>query len=182
VVLAVAALCGLFGLLLFFCGSSRLQRGSLARATTPRLGLSAMKPVAAAVVRTAQIPVINDKTEVIRLSGDEAPTAVSMSQQGKIAAALLKAGVPSPASWRSEPVAGVDVAASGTRNPPALQTAELKLTGNADSEPPAALKRDSGRAARPNASTKSSGGWMLWTGIALVVLSVYLIAAHFGWL
>jgi hypothetical protein len=108
-----------------------------------------------------------------------------MSQQGKIAAALLKAGIPSPASWANDAGTTVDVAASHTKTPPVLQTSKLKVTQSSPTS-------DTSRTNEPNRNepprkasskrTPKSSAWMLWTGVALVVFSVYLVAAHFGWL
>jgi hypothetical protein len=186
IVLALAGLCGISGVILFFRGLSLLQRSSKAKPATPKLESSAMKPAATVAARTMQIQGTNVRTEVIRLTSDEAP-AVSMSQQAKIAAALLKAGIPSPASWNTEPGASVDTATSGAKNPRALQTAKLTVTGNRNPQPSDARKDDSrkpdsSKPGTPSRSKRNSGAWMLWTGIALVVLCVYLVAAHFGWL
>ena len=109
-----------------------------------------------------------------------------MSQQGKIAAALLKAGIPSPASWNTDSSATVDVAASTTKTPPALQTSNVKVTQSPPIPPVTSHKyeptRDDPKKPIPPKHIPKNYAWMLWTGVALFVLSVYLLAAHFGWL
>lgn len=177
--LIVAAFCGVLGMVLFFRGFSLLHR-SVPTPTTPRLATSQKKPVAAVTDRTSQVAATPLRTEVIHLS-DEAPTAVSMSQQGKIAAALLKAGIPSPASWNTESSTSVEIASSGTKNPSVLQTTKLKVTQSGHDKPVQPMNSDP-KSAAPAKRSKRGPSWMLWTGIGLVIFSVYVIAAHFGWL
>jgi len=180
-VLILAALCGVLGLVLFLRGFSRLRHHTATTSITPKLESSAFKPAAAAASRISQLPATNIKPEVIRLTSDEAPVTVSMSQQGKIAAALLKAGVPSPASWNTDQGGTVDLAASSTKNPPTLPTSKLKITQSPTIPPVTSPSNAPKKPAPPKRTTKNST-WMLWTGVALFVLSVYLLAAHFGWL
>jgi hypothetical protein len=176
----VAVFCGALGIFLFFRGFSLLQR-SASKPATLRLAPYQKRPAAAVAARVSPSPATTLRTEVIRLSSDEAPTAVSMSQQGKIAAALLKAGIPSPSSWNTEPDTSVNVASSGTKNPPALQTTKLKVT-HSGNDAPAEPSGGDPKHAVPLKRSNMNPSWMLWTGIALVVLSVYVIAAHFRWL
>ena len=184
--LILATFCGVLGLVLFLRGFSRLRHHATTTSITPRLESSALKPAAAAAARISQMSMTSVKPEVIRLTIDEAPAAVSMSQQGKIAAALLKAGVPSPASWNTDQGGTVDVAASSTKTPPTLQTSKLKVAQSPTIPPVTPPRNDPNSNAPkkpvpPKRTTKNSA-WMLWTGVALFVLSVYLLAAHFGWL
>jgi hypothetical protein len=179
-VLILATLGGVLGLFLFFHGFSRLQHHTTTTSITPGLASSATKQAAIIASQISQRPATSIKPEVIRLTSDEAPASVSMSQQGKIAAALLKAGVPSPASWNTDAGAAVEVASSA-KNPTALPTSRLKITQSSNTpalDPP---KPDPKKPVPPRRSTKNPA-WMLWTGVALVVFSVYLLAAHFGWL
>ncbi len=180
-VLILAAFSGVLGLFLFLRGFSRLQRHTTTTSVTPKLASSATKPAATVAARISQLSVTSVKPEVIRLTSDEAPVTVSMSQQGKIAAALLKAGVPSPASWNTDQGGTGDVAASGTKNPPTLPTSKLKITQSPTIPPVTSPSNAPKKPAPPKRTTKNST-WMLWTGVALFVLSVYLLAAHFGWL
>lgn len=185
-VLILAVIAGIAGLFLFLRGFSRLQHHTTTTSVTPKLASSATASAALVATRLSQLPATSAKTEVIRLTSDEGPTTVSMSQQGKIAAALLKAGIPSPASWNTDPGTTVDVAASTTKTPPTLQTSKLKVTPSPASPTVASPKNepnknDPKRPAPPKRTPKNYA-WMLWTGVALFVLSVYLVAAHFGWL
>jgi hypothetical protein len=174
----LAALCGLVGLFLFVRGFLLLQRSGTKHAT-PRLE-SSPKPVAAVASRPAQISATSVRTEVIRLTADDAAATVTMSQQGKIAAALLKAGVPSPASWNTDPGASVEVA-SDAKSSPALQTSKLKVTQPETAPASGAMNKERRKPSSARQSKKNPA-WLLWTGIGLIVLSVYVVAAHFGWL
>ena len=180
-VLILAAFSGVLGLVLFLRGFSRLAHHTTTTSITPKLASSAIKPAAAVATRISQLSTTSVKPEVIRLTSDEAPVTVSMSQQGKIAAALLKAGIPSPATWTTDPGATEDVAASGTKNPPTLPTSKLKVTQSPTIPPVTSPKNNPKKTSPPKRTTKNSA-WMLWAGVALFVLSVYLLAAHFGWL
>jgi len=185
-VLILAAFCGLLGLFLFFRGFSRLQHRTATTSITPKLASSATKAASAVAARISHLSATSIKPEVIRLTSDEAPFTVTMSQQGKIAAALLKAGIPSPASWNTDPGATTDVAASSTKTAPTLQTSKLKVTQSSTVSAVASLKNEPNRndpkKRTPAKRTPKNVAWMLWTGVALVVFSVYLLAAHFGWL
>jgi hypothetical protein len=190
-VLILAAIAGILGLFLFFRGFFRLQHHTTTTSVTPKLASSATASAALVATRLSQLPATSAKTEVIRLTSDETPTTVSMSQQGKIAAALLKAGIPSPASWNTDPETTVDVAASTTKTPSALQTSKLKLTPSPPSPTVASPKNEPNKNAPSKSDpkkpvlpkrTQKNYAWMLWAGVTLFVLSVYLVAAHFGWL
>ena len=174
----LAALCGLLGLFLFMRGFLLLQ-GSGTKHATPRLESSPTKPLAAVASRPSQISPANVRTEVIRLTTDDGATTVTMSQQGKIAAALLKAGVPSPASWNTDSTSTVDVA-TDTKASSSLQTPKLKLTQ--PDTAPAVSGNGEPRNTHPAKQPKKSAVWMVWAGVALTLISVYVLAARFGWL
>jgi hypothetical protein len=128
--------------------------------------------------------------EVIRLSGSTGPTAaVEMSQQQKIAAALSKAGITNPAAWAAAgitdavSVTGVAAAGDGTAAAPAPEQFDL--------HPPVVLMQGAHNPAffiswRSQRDVLKSLGWksaaMIWGGPVLTLLSVYILAAHFGWL
>ena len=109
-----------------------------------------------------------------------------MSQQGKIAAALLRAGIPNPASW-SQPGEGSSVAVKVTDH-------QGKSASSPDSRPVPDLKAtkilkassdDSSLRIPPrSASTPHDpkAGLMLWGGALLALSAIYLLAAHLGWL
>jgi hypothetical protein len=174
----LAALCGLLGLFLFIRGFLLLQRSGTKHAT-PRLQSSPTKTVAAIAARPAQISAANVRTEVIRLTTDDAAATVTMSQQGKIAAALLKAGVPSPASWSTDSASTVDIA-NGAKTSPALQAPKLKVT-QPDTRP-AVSGNSEPKNTHPAKQPKKNEAWMVWTGVVLTLISVYVLAARFGWL
>jgi hypothetical protein len=173
-----AALGAIAGLFFFFHGFSRLQeqRFSAARVlTTPvRTPAAAASKSSDALKRTSH--------EVIQLSPVEMqPNASeSMTQQGKIAAALLRAGIPNPVTWADHDahneVRVVDepereqIAASKDVDVPRV----LQQKSNA---PALQLPtRDQNRAADRKTSL------MIWGGPALTLVCIYILAAHFGWL
>lgn len=119
--------------------------------------------------------------EVVRLPSEHAPTATSeMSQQQKIAAALLKAGISSPAAWSAAGVAAVSTLAAQS---------DAGSFGNGDStdfnpRPPVVLKRGENNTAfliswRSQQEVAQSLAWksalMIWGGPALTLLSLYVL-------
>jgi hypothetical protein len=115
--------------------------------------------------------------EVIRLSpaGDAILPAAAMTQQGKIAAALLKAGVPSPATWSaSTDPAAVALKMSG---PEVLDSRSLdsKVLMPASADPSLSI-----RSHQSAAPPSGNPALMLWGGAALALASIYALAAHFG--
>lgn len=140
------------------------------------------------VQRTVVVKTIHEGTsqEVIRLSSDAKPgSAAEMTQQGKIAAALTKAGITSPAAWA---VAG---AAMGTA--PGHSNGGAVATGEADFDPRPAvvLMKGSHNPAffiswRSQREVLQSLGWkstaMIWGGPAVTLTCLYYVLAHFGWL
>jgi len=125
--------------------------------------------------------------EVIRLSGDKAPSnAAEMTQQGKIAAALTKAGISSPAAWATAGVA-LDTA-------PAPTNGSATTTGIAaefEAHPPVVLMKGSHQPTfliswRSQREILSSLGWkatgMIWGGPLFALACLYYLLAHFGWL
>jgi hypothetical protein len=134
--------------------------------------------------------------EVVRLSGPtSALRTTEMSQQQKIAAALMKAGITNPAAWA---VAGVNAESD-------VQVQEKPLAGspglpvdaprpdtrNFDLHPPVVLMKGMHDPAffiswRSQRDLVASMGWksalMIWAGPALTLVSIYILFAHFGWL
>jgi len=131
-------------------------------------------------------------SEVIRLSpvnGESNGTAPD-TQQGRIAAALLKAGISSPASWSmpsDQSTAAVRVADPPTKNGNGSINAMQALDFNASK----VLKQAAGHPAlrispsEANAAN-TSFGWkpalMIWGGPVLTLACIYILVAHFGWL
>jgi hypothetical protein len=188
--LPIAATLGaLSGLYLFFRGFSLLHRKPVTPAVSPT---QKPAPITTATLTTTFSTQGRDSltrdssAEVIRLSTPvhEPSDATSMSQQGKIAAALLRAGIPNPASWShtSERArVSIKVANTTTKGPASEPSAEAKVPPvRKGSSEPAALRVDSPTAAAKSPSRKLA--WMLWGGAVLALASLYLLAAHFAWL
>ena len=128
--------------------------------------------------------------EVIRLSSDGSPAnTADMTQQGKIAAAMMKAGITSPAAWAaagiSNPTAVVASSANGGAAAPGLAAEEFDL------HPPTILTKGAHDPAfviswRSQKQIVRSLGWksaaMIWGGPAVTLVCVYILATHFGWL
>lgn len=131
--------------------------------------------------------------EVIRLAPDSGPTkAADMTQQQKIAAALLKAGISNPAAWSA---AGVPTA-SNALGAMVLTTPLSPAGGNGspsnvcssgdangfDPHPPVVLRKGTNNKTfliswRSQQEVARSLGWkctlMIWGGPALALLSLY---------
>jgi hypothetical protein len=125
------------------------------------------------------------RSEVIKLTphdGGEISSA-SMTQQGRIAAALLKAGIPSPATWSNETIhMAVRVEDPvANKQPSAVSDAEVSrvlqqgATASAFRIP--ALDQAAGRQ-----SSNRKATLMIWGGPALTLTCIYILAAHLGWL
>jgi hypothetical protein len=132
---------------------------------------------------------------LIRLSPEFAPTKASeMTQQQKVAAALLKAGISNPAAWAAAGVPAAGVARPGVQVLADPTTAAIGSDGSdADASPPApanafdphppvVLMRGPNNKTlliswRSRQEVASSLGWkcavMIWGGPALALLSVY---------
>lgn len=132
--------------------------------------------------------------EVIRLSGNSKPaTTAGMTQQGKIAAAMMKAGIANPAAWE---VAGVPYpeapisedlpqAASASNSTPTIAASDF------DAEPATVLMKGEHNPAffiswRSQREIARALGWkstlMIWGGPALTLVSAYVLAMMMGWL
>ena len=133
--------------------------------------------------------------QVIRLSGQAASvSSAAMTQQQKIAAALMKAGIANPTAW-SEPSRPTKVnGAKPPVKPPAAPAQASTLVEDSghegfDLHPPVVLMRGSNDPAffiswRSQREVVKSLGWkstlMIWGGPALTVLCAYILLAHFG--
>lgn len=125
--------------------------------------------------------------EVIRLSSDAQPmNAADMTQQGKIAAALTKAGITNPAAWEAAGLTTGTATASGNG---AVATADPSQ--EFETRPAVVLMKGSYQPAfliswRSQRDIVSSLGWkcaaMIWGGPALTLGCLYFVLAHFGWL
>jgi hypothetical protein len=166
----------------------------LSLSTSPSMNMTSMS---LELMRDLGNPRENANKEIIFLSPERGPaTAAQMTQQGKIAAALLKAGINSPAAWSA---AGIDDPASAiatasvaeensstTANPAASDSSQPF-----DLQPKVVLKKGENNSAfliswRSQQKIINSMGWKsaacIWGGPALTLTSVYLLLAHLGWL
>ncbi len=149
---------------------------------------------------TYEKAIFKASTRVIRLSPDSGPTKTSdMTQQQKIAAALMKAGISNPAAWAT---AGVTPSAAAANNGPngnssghaqsvGTQVPQQPITPSADFDPnpPVVLMKGKNNSTfliswRSQRDLARSLGWkctlMIWGGPALALLSLYalLTLAH----
>ena len=125
--------------------------------------------------------------EVVRLSGDnELSQSADMSQQQKIAAALTKAGITSPAAWAAAGVAGSAVIQADNAGP-----ATAAAPAQFDLHPPAVLMKGVHPPAffiswQSQKEVLKSLGWksaaMIWGGPLLALLSLYILMLSLGWL
>ncbi|MCU1272360.1 MAG: hypothetical protein JWN74_3654 [Acidobacteriaceae bacterium] len=145
----------------------------------------------------------NGSQQIVRLSGDSAAVpATEMTQQQKIAAALLKAGITSPLAWAAagvSPQVATQVgsysspSAVATSAPAKTGTAEKNLEANEtfDLHPTVVLMKGTHEATffiswRSQRDLVLALGLkstlMIWGGPALTLVSVYVLLAHFNWL
>jgi len=178
----VAALGAISGIFCFFHGFSLLQQrwpSSVQRslkASTSDVPTTPQKATAEAGKRDA-------RAEIIQLTPQNSGelSAASMTQQGRIAAALQKAGVPSPATWSTD-----DDRMVGTKDPhtsqnqPASSEAEvsrvLQQGANASAFRIPALNPNTAHSSNRKATV------LIWGGPALTLGCIYYLVAHLGWL
>jgi hypothetical protein len=146
------------------------------------------------MARPADTPV----HQILRLSPDPAPIKTAdMTQQQKIAAALLKAGISSPAAWMAAGVAAVDSANQSVQVLSDAPSAGLGASDHVtpakagadagndfDSHPPVVLMQGTNNKTfmiswRSQQEVARSLGWkcalMIWGGPALALLSLYFL-------
>jgi hypothetical protein len=188
-ILISVALGAIAGLFLFFHGFSLLQNRQHAPARNPSKTTAQTTTITTTTTFTTKggdTLKRDSKAEVIQLSpaDDQQNGSVSMSQQGKIAAALLKAGIPNPATW-SDPRAQTGVRVADAPNDkhvaPSAPNAELSRV----LQQGAAASAFRLPALAQNASRNSSD-WkatlMVWGGPILTLACIYVLVAHLGWL
>ena len=190
VLLIAAALGAIAGLSLFFHGFSLLQQRWPVPIHRP-VKLSAPGSVLdqtanASASKTAGSATSDPRAarpEVIKLTPQESvdTSSASMTQQGRIAAALLKAGVPSPATWTHESMqVTVRVEDRSTSKPTATAEADvsrvLQQGATASDFRIPALNQNAPRHSNWKATL------MIWGGPALALACIYIMAAHLGWL
>lgn len=176
ILMVFAALGAIAGLFFFFHGFSRLQER---RFSAPRVTKTPVR-VPPALPKAADAPKRNSH-EVIQLTPVEtqANGSESMTQQGKIAAALLRAGIPNPVTWADHhgenEIRVVDEAESeSAKTAEHVEVSRVLQKSNALALP--LPTRDQPYTADRNTSL------MIWGGPALTLACIYILAAHFGWL
>lgn len=140
-------------------------------------------PAPAPAVHTSQ------SQQVIRISTQSGGVAIAQTQQEKIAAALVKAGISNPAAWsvalHPHPTAAVQIQSTTVVE---QQTGE---TQDFDLHPPVVLMQGTNQPAffiswRSQRAVVQSLGWkstlMIWGGPAVALLSLYFLLAYFDWL
>jgi hypothetical protein len=191
--LIVAALGTIAGLSLFFHGFSLLQQRwpvpahraakSAAHAvTTTRLTTTAETPSAS---EDTTAPESRRRAEVIKLTPHDSGeiSSASMTQQGRIAAALLKAGVPSPATWSTEPVhTAIRVDEPPASNPNSTAS-DSEVSRVLQQGATASAVRIAGlNQSAPSHASRWKPTLMIWGGPALTLGCIYLLASRLGWL
>lgn len=127
--------------------------------------------------------------EVIRLPGADRPSNLTgMTQQEKVAAALTKAGIMNPAAWAAAGAQYPDVKVSSTETP----TSNAALAApEFDPKPASVLMKGTNNPAffvswRSQHEVAQSLGWqstlMIWGGPALILISLFILLSHFGWM
>jgi hypothetical protein len=175
---AIGALLGLFSL---FRGCILLHRGVGSHAGKGS-ALTATVTTNSTFSTREQGSIPSSTREIIRLSPDSQPDMTS--QQGKIAAALLRAGISSLEPWTSDR-GTVDIADQQpvrlTDPSNLVQSLELNaskfLAKNETKATPRAL--DHNTLGQPFRWKPAS---MIWGGPILTLACLYLLALHFGWL
>ncbi|HEX3741875.1 MAG TPA: hypothetical protein VHV29_19405 [Terriglobales bacterium] len=140
---------------------------------------------------------IDPQPQVVYLSNESAAVpAIEMTQQQKIAAALLKAGINSPAAWMAADVnqqAAVHGGSPGSSavaiSPETPEEHSQEAKEAFDLHPPVVLMKGSHDPTffiswRSQRDLISTLGWkstlMIWGGPALTLVCVYILLAHFS--
>lgn len=140
--------------------------------------------------------------QILHLSGGSAPVPVTeMTQQQKIAAALVKAGITSPMAWAAAGVTTDNLAevnpnlASGSAIKSVIDQNETPDQSGTDEffdlHPPVVLMKGSHEQTffiswKSQRDVVAALGWkstlMIWGGPSLTLVCVYILLAHFNWL
>ncbi len=188
--LIAAALGAIAGLSLFFHGFSLLQQRwpvPIHRPAKVSAGSTVDETASASAAKTASGATSEARSarpEVIKLTPQEPADvgSASMTQQGRIAAALLKAGIPSPATWTHESMqVTVRVEDRSASKPTPTTDTEvsrvLQQGANASDFRIPALNQNA-----PRHASNWKATLMIWGGPALALACIYIMAAHLGWL
>jgi|GEM_PF-2572214 hypothetical protein len=174
------ALGAIGGLYSFFHGFSILQQQRPLPVSLPAKSTAHAGKAAVDGAESAEPARREPRTEVIQLTQQSGATSsVLMTQQGKIAAAMLRAGIPSPATW-TEGSSATGVRVADTEQPCApLAAIETKVVLRPVTSTFQFPGLDSMAAQR---SAKRRAMLLIWGGPAVTLACVYLLAAHLGWL
>jgi hypothetical protein len=128
----------------------------------------------------------SDASEIIRLSTNSGPaSSAEMTQQGKIAAAMLKAGITNPAAWA---IVGMQRPDFSLNSAAALAIASAEAF---DLHPKTVLIKGANNPAffiswRSQRDVAKSLKWrsalMIWGGPVLSMVCLYILCAELGWL
>ena len=179
-VLISAAVGAIGGLYSFFHGFSILQQQRPLPISLPvKSTVHASKPVPEAA-GSDELPKRATRTEVIQLTPENSETpSVLMTQQGKIAAALLRAGIPSPSTWTDES-SQTSVRVADTPEPQSPMTSfEAKISRVLES---GSSTFPTAEAKRARQSAKRKAMVLIWGGPAVTLACIYVLAANLGWL
>lgn len=163
---------------------------AIALESSPGSNLKSMRLRISSDEVNSQVP-----QEIIQLSSPQKPqSSGELTQQGKIAAALLRAGIHNPNAWAA---AGVNPALAGTAAGSGIVASDSSsaATGTAvekfDLQPKTVLMQGENQSTfliswRSQREVVASMSWKsagyIWGGPALTLVSVYVLLAHFGWL
>jgi hypothetical protein len=170
------------GLYSFFHGFSILQQQRPLPVSLPAKSTAhACKPVTVVAQDTATAK-REARTEIIQLSSEQGTTSAAlMTQQGKIAAAMLRAGIPNPATSTNDSDGNSVRVADRPSAPASMPPIETKVS----------VVMDRATAGSPlpglestfeQQSAKRKAMLLIWGGPALTLTCVYFLAAHLGWL
>jgi hypothetical protein len=137
--------------------------------------------------------------EVVRLQGSRPPSSsANMTQQEKVAAALVRAGIANPAAWAAPgvqlPGVAVSPAVDGTTAGTVGGTGTATATApesEFDLNPKAVLLKSTNNPSffvswRSQREVVQSLGWkstlMIWGGPALGLVSLFILLQHLGWM
>ena len=129
--------------------------------------------------------------EVVQLQHSNSTGALGKDDQGKIAAAMMKAGITNPAAWAAAGLAQAGAPISVSTGSHGSAAAATMAPEQFDLHPKVVLKKGTHDPAffiswRSQKDIVQSLGWksfgMIWGGPALTLLCTYILAAHFGWL
>ena len=140
---------------------------------------------------------LTQQPEIVNLSGESsAVPATEMTQQQKIAAALVKAGISNPAAWAVAGISPQAAARSASSTSAAVavspESPEESVQENKESfdlHPPVVLMKGSHDPTffiswRSQRDLVATLGWkstlMIWGGPALTLVCVYILLAHFS--